>query len=583
MISFKKSQLRFTALLTALPFALQGCVMDSSNSVAVPPAPAPTASVSPQDALVTATPIKHVVVIYNENVSFDHYFATYPTATNPAGEPSFTAAAGTPVPNNLTSANLLINNPNFTNAANGTSATNPFRLDITQAATADQNHAYTAEQQAYDNGMMDLFPKYTGAATTGGVGAFGTTGQVMGYYDGNTVTALWNYAQHFAMSDNAYTDDYGPSTPGALEVVGDQTNGMVNIATTHTPFTLAAYSYFINDGQGGYTLINDVDPGYDTCSSTTNQVMMSGKNIGELLNAKAITWGGFMGGFNLTTTNANGTTGCKRSTYSDMVRSIVTDYIPHHNWFQYDAKTANPTHARPTSTAAIGYTLVPGSQTVDPANHEYGMNDFFAAVEAGNFPSVSFLKAPAYQDSHAGYSDPLDEQAFVTKIVNFLQQQPDWKNTAVIVTYDDSDGWYDHAYVAPTSASYDSQADQLNGSGVCGAGASTQPALPGVNGLPVNGRCGPGTRIPLMVISPWAQTNYVSHVQISVSSVARFIEDNWLGGQRLGGGSWDATAGSLNDLFNFSGSGNAPVVYLDPTVGKVLSAPPAGSATPTSL
>ncbi|MHB9019228.1 MAG: alkaline phosphatase family protein, partial [Burkholderiales bacterium] len=163
--------------------------MGSSNSA---PIPAPAASISPQDALVTATPIKHVVVIFNENVSFDHYFATYPTATNPTGEPSFTAAAGTPTPNNLTSANLLTNNPNFTNTANGAGAANPFRLDPTQAATADQNHAYTAEQQAYNNGLLDLFPKYTGAATTGGVGAFGTTGQVMGYYDGNTVTALWN-------------------------------------------------------------------------------------------------------------------------------------------------------------------------------------------------------------------------------------------------------------------------------------------------------------------------------------------------------------------------------------------------------
>jgi phospholipase C len=580
MISFKKpqqkSRLRLTAFLTLIPFALQGCVLDS-NSSAVPAAAAPAATTSSQDALATATPIKHVVVIYNENVSFDHYFATYPTATNPAGEPAFHAVAGTPTVNGLSGV-LLTNNPNFTNALNGTGAVNPFRLDPTQAATADQDHAYTAEQQAYDNGLADLFPKYSGSATTGGVGAFGTTGQVMGYFDGNTVTALWNYAQHFAMSDNAYTDTYGPSTPGALEVVGDQTSGMQIVASNKAPFTLAAYSYYINDGQGGYTLINDVDPGHDQCSNAANQVMLSGKNIGELLNAKGVTWGGFMGGFNLTTTNANGTTGCARSTYSDVTRQIVTDYIPHHNWFQYDANTANPTHARPSGIAAIGYTLQPNSQTPDPANHQYGMNDFFAAVEAGNYPSVSFLKAPAYQDSHAGYSDPLDEQAFVTKVVNFLQQQPDWKNTVVIVTYDDSDGWYDHAYTTPTSSSYDPQADQLNSAGVCGSGTQ---AL-GVNNTPVNGRCGPGTRIPVIVISPWAKTNYVSHVQISLASVARFIEDNWLNGQRLGGGSWDATAGSLMDLFNFSGSGNNAPLYLDPTLGNVLSAPPAGSSSPTS-
>ncbi|MDE2454920.1 MAG: phospholipase, partial [Burkholderiales bacterium] len=110
----------------------------------------------------TATPIKHFVVIYNENVSFDHYFATYPNATNPEGEPRFRARPGTPQVNNLARANLLANNPNATNPANGSGAAEPFRLDRTQAATADQNHAYTPEQKAYDNGAMDLFPLYTG-------------------------------------------------------------------------------------------------------------------------------------------------------------------------------------------------------------------------------------------------------------------------------------------------------------------------------------------------------------------------------------------------------------------------------------
>src|SRR5260370_11832234 len=102
---------------------------------------------SVQNRLATATPIKHVVVIFNENVSFDHYFATYPNAANPAGEPQFTAAAGTPSVNGL-SGTLLTNNPNFTNQANGTAPANPVRLDPTQAATPSPNHAHTAEQPA---------------------------------------------------------------------------------------------------------------------------------------------------------------------------------------------------------------------------------------------------------------------------------------------------------------------------------------------------------------------------------------------------------------------------------------------------
>jgi phospholipase C len=516
---------------------------------------------SVQNLAQTNTPIKHVVVIYGENVSFDHYFATYPNSTNPAGEPAFTAASGTPTVNGL-SGTLLTANRNSTNALNGAGAANPFRLDRSQAATADQNHAYTAEEQAYDNGAMDLFPKYTGKGSSGGAGAFGTTGQVMGYYDGNTVTALWNYAQNNAMSDNAFTDTYGPSTPGALEAISGQTNGMQIVKSSRS-------SYYVADGQGGLTMINDVDPGADVCSSATDQAMMTGKNIGDLLNAKNITWGGFMGGFNLSTTNGNGTTGCLRSTMSTVVGAATADYIPHHNWFQYYASTANPKHSRPTSMAAVGYTTVPNTTTVDPANHQYDSDDFFAAVSAGNFPSVSFLKAPAYQDGHAGYSDPLDEQAFVTKVVNFLQQQPDWNNTAVIVAWDDSDGWYDHAYVAPTSASF-SSADQLNGNGICGTG--TAPA--GLNGKPVNGRCGPGTRIPFLVISPYAKKNFVDHTAISQASIVRFIEDNWLGGQRLGGGSFDATAGSINNMFDFSSAARTTPLFLDPNLGTPVSSAP---------
>ena len=506
------------------------------------------------DPAQTATPIKHLVVIFNENVSFDHYFGTYPQATNPAGEPQFTAAPGTPQANTLLGGNLLTNNPNLS-PLNGAGRANPFRLDRTQAATADQNHAYTAEEQAYDNGRADLFPLYTGRGSAGGVGAFGTTGQVMGYYDGNTVTALWNYAQHFAMSDNAYTDTYGPSTPGALELIAGQTNGMQIVASTKS-------SYYVADGQGGYTMINDVDPGYDVCSSATNQAMMLGKNIGDLLNAKSISWGGFMGGFDLTVTNSNGTTGCGRSTFSTVVNSTVTDYIPHHNWFQYYKSTANPTHARPDSIAAVGHTY-DGNGTADPANHEYDLRDFYAAVEAGNFPAVSFVKAPAYQDGHGGYSDPLDEQAFVTKVINFLETRPQWRDTAVIVTWDDSDGWYDHAYANPTSPSFDPTADQLNGQGVCGTGT---PAS-GLSGKPVNGRCGPGTRIPFLVISPYARINYVSHGYISQASVVRFIEDNWLDGERLGGGSFDATTGSLMDMFDFSKRHRDPRLFLSSDTG----------------
>ena len=554
-------------LLFAASFVALAATGGAANAADGAVAPAGT---TPQETAPAATPIRHLVVIFNENVSFDHYFATYPNAANPPDEPVFPATPAAPAVNNLAAANLLTNNPNFTNRANGANVAEPFRLDRTQASTATQDHRYTAEQQAYDGGNADLFPKYTGRASAGGVGAFGTKGQVMGYYDGNTVTALWNYARHFAMSDNFFDETYGPSTPGAINLVSGQTNGMRMVATTKKPSTLAAVSYYIADGQGGFTMINDVDPGYDLCSVPGDQTMLEGKNIGDQLNAGRITWGGFMGGFNLQTINANGTTGCARATHSRVVGADIADYIAHHNWFQYYASTANPSHARPSSLQAIGYSFQADGTTADPANHEYDLRDFYAAVKAGNYPAVSFIKLPAYQDGHAGYSDPLDEQTGTVEVINFLQQQPGWKDTAVIVTWDDSDGWYDHAFAPTTNPSFDSEADQLNGPGKCGEGS----ARAGVAGKPANGRCGPGTRLPFLLISPWAKANYISHDRISEASVARFIEDNWLHGARLGGGSFDETAGSIMDLFDLSSGGHDNVLYLDPFTGTQVASPP---------
>jgi phospholipase C len=319
------------------------------------------------------------------------------------------------------------------------------------------------------------------------------------------------------------------------------------------------------DGTGGFTLTGDIDPSGDQCSSKTSQAMSNAKNIGDLLNAANIPWGNFVGGFNLQTINNNGTSGCTRSTVSQVVGGAITDYIPHHIWFQYFTSTANPTHARPTSTKAIGFTMVPGTKTVDPANHGYDLDDFFTAVGSGNYPAVSLIKMSAFQDAHPGNSDPLDEQTGLVTLVNFLQQQPDWNSTAVILAYDDSDGWYDHVFTQTTSPSFSTQ-DALNGAGLCGVVGATEPN--GIKGLPVPGRCGPGTRQPLMVISPFAKKNFVSHVLTTQASITQFIEDNWLNGERLGGGSFDATTGSIVDMFNFN-KANSEKLILDPTFGTV--------------
>jgi len=507
----------------------------------------------------TATPIKHLVVIFNENISFDHYFGTYPHAANPEGEPPFHAAPGTPAVNGFNHA-LLTRNPNLVNSlVNGAGATNPFRLDRSEAATADQDHDYTPEQLAFDHGLMDAFPASVGTKgppPTGTPIAL-TTGLTMGYYDGNTVTALWNYAQRFALNDNSYGTNFGPSTDGAVNLISGQLNGVIQ--------DVNAGGATIGDGNGGLTLISDADPVGDVCSTTSGEtVQFGGKNIGDLLNARGITWGFFEGGFNLGITNPNGSTGCHRSHTSAVTATLKDDYIPHHQPFQYYVSTANPKHVRPTSVAMIGH-------AGDAANHQYDIEDFFDAVRAGNFPAVSYLKAPGYQDAHAGYSDPLDEQTFVVTVINFLQQQRDWASTAVVIAYDDSDGWYDHQIGAIVNQS-STDADALTGPNACGNGAT---ALPGVNPKTAHaqGRCGYGPRLPLLVISPWAKQNYVDHKLTDQTSILRFVEDNWLGGERIGQGSFDSIAGGIDHMFDFTHAspfGESPYI-LDPSTGEVVS------------
>ncbi len=492
------------------------------------------------------------MVIFQENVSFDHYFATYPVATNPPGEPVFKALPNTPSVNGL-SGGLLTNNPNL-NPANGTGASNPFRLDRSQAATADQDHDYGPEQSAFHAGLMDLFPFSVGTAGTPPSpppAVVATQGLTMGYYDGNTVTALWNYAQHYAMNDNSYDTNFGPSTPGAINLISGQTNGAIN--------RVNGTGSLIGDGFGGYTAISDADPTGDVCSTTTGETFsMSGQNIGDLLNAKGVTWGFFEGGFDLTITNPNGTTGCSRSTTSTVTNTKKADYIPHHQPFQYYASTANLKHTRPASLSEIGHS--------GPANHQYDTNDFFKAVSAGNFPTVSFLKAPGYQDGHAGYSDPLDEQTFIVNTINFLQKSSgDWQHTVVVIAYDDSDGWYDHQ-MSPIVNQSQTAADMLSGIGQCGADV---PVLTGATAgvTHAQGRCGYGPRLPFLVISPFAKQNFVDHTVTDQTSVLRFIEDTWLGGQRIQG-SFDALANSITNMLDMNQINWFPYYILDPTTGE---------------
>jgi phospholipase C len=545
----------------------------------------------------TTTPIKHVIVIFQENVSFDHYFATYPFAANStAGEPVFEATSDTPAVNGLlTGPAAPPNNPTLNVAGTGT--IQPFRLGRNQATTCDEDHNYTDEQAAYHAGQMDLVVQKLSSAAANCAPDKST---VMSYFDGNTVTALWNYAQHFAMSDNSFGTTYGPSTPGAINLISGNTHGVTGVtqpgfgpvpginqstgASGSATVTVAGSD--TNGSTGGGSILGDPRPFGDICNPLGSaQVALSNpsKNVGDLLNAKGVSWGWFQGGF----INCN-------SIHMASDGSVKQDYIGHHQPFNYFPSTQNLNHLLPTSPAKVGFT--------DQANHQYDLSALFTVHSVSGttsrtyditgfqpgvtLPAVTFLKAPGFMDGHAQYSDPLLEQHFIVQVVNTVMQSKYWDDTAIIVLYDDSDGWYDHVYPPLANASaldaLPSSSDALTGTGQCGVPLAGQ----------VMGRCGYGPRIPFLVISPYARQNYVDHTVTDQSSVLRFIEDNFNLGRIdqaspntvAEGGSFDQIAGSLNSLFDFTrdedrrrgdrnedrrrGDRDGQLLILDPSTGE---------------
>ena len=482
-----------------------------------------TAAAGPSKLVPANTPIKYLVVIFQENNSFDHYFGTYPTATNPAGEPSFTPLSGTPRVNGYNDALI---NQNQNSAA-------PFRLDRSQYFTCDNDNHYTAEQSAYDNGLADKFVEFTSPTST--TGCPDIPNLPMGYYDGNTVTALWNYAQHYSMSDNFFGTEYGTTVMGHLNLISGQTNGA----------TAGPGSISIKKGVVNGSVIANIDPAWDDCStpSSSATIQMSGLNVGNLLSDANVTWGWFYADF-------------AAVSFSGGVPTCDAAYNGHYDPFLYYQSTSNPQHLPPSTVGAIG-------TNADQANHNYALTDFWNAVANGNLPQVSFLKATSSQTGHPQDSDPLSEQQFLVNTINQLQKTRYWSQMAIIITYDDSDGWYDHVVAPNLSPSSDAANDTFAGALLCGN-------LPAGD---ANDRCGYGPRLPMLLISPWAKTNYVDHALNDQTSILRFIEDNWNLG-RIGGGSLDAKAGSLLGLFDFNANvkQSPNLLTLDPSTGEPKSA-----------
>ncbi len=280
------------------------------------------------------------------------------------------------------------------------------------------------------------------------------------------------------------------------------------------------------------------------------------------------------------------------------------DYIAHHEPFQYYESTANPHHLVVPNVNGVDtlgglqeigndtQSYVKGQPQFNTPNHQYDTSDFDQLVQGidnndpgVDLPAVSFLKAPGYEDGHAAYSDPTDEQAFVVHIVNEIEQSPDWDNTAIVINYDDSDGWYDHVFGPVLNKSH-SVADNLTNtvfdttprttpvSELCSPARGTKPQPKTL--ADEQGRCGFGPRLPMLVISPWAKTNYVDNNLSDQTSIINFVEYNWhLPGIK---GSFDQALDpihqqegvmfDLGGMFDFKAPPNDTPYILNPSTGE---------------
>jgi len=444
----------------------------------------------------THSPIKHTIVLYQENISFDHYFGTYGHGSN-----------GIPAGTTLTHTNgSLTWGPYAPTQLSGT----------TQSRTCDVDHNYSDMVRMVDGGKMDQFLQFgndktvtnpsSSSSTT--CPAFetvtppgsGVTALANAYYTGTAgdpnapLQNYWRLASQYTLADNFFQGVYGPSTPGAQWLVA---------ATNNT--------------SGDPNPIGDVCDDYPASISPQDI-----PNLGQEASAAGTSWAWFQGGFGTCTpTNVNG-------------------YSPHHDPFQYFTSTADLNHA---------FAFDPVMDYPQANRHQRDLSLFYAALagtqvggQSVSLPAISWVKAPQVEDGHPGYSGPALEDAFVGDLVARLQASSYWKDTALVIAFDETGGWWDHVSPPDQGGPFANLVDgQPNLSGC------QYPGIPGA----LCGEAGFGPRMPVLVVSRFARQGFVDHDLLNTASLDRWVEWN----HRLPAlGVWgdrDVTAGNLTSAFIF--------------------------------
>ena len=396
------------AILCLIGLILSSCGGGSSPSTITqqqaPPPPPPTSQV-PRSA------VNHVIVVVMQNSSFDHLFGTYPNANG--FDPTAASYKQIDQAGNTVQPQL-----------------------ITNLSPPDVNHTRTTYQVAYDSGKMDKYALENGDMS-------------MGYFDNTSigtandgqqfgVSALWNYAQQYALADNFFAAAMA-SEPGNM---------------------LYAIASDVGSGADPYGY-----PQLDACSAglfQQNQSIgatitppLTFQNVGDQLSAAKISWTWY------------------HEYFSNEQNGTCLHYVPQENAFQYFQTTANSANVQ-----------------------NFTMPAFQSLLAGGTLPSVMWVTPSPGHSMHPGQGNIANGIEWLDEFIRSVKGSSAWASTAIIVVWDESGGWYDH--VSP-------------------------PQLSSTIGL--------GARVPVLVISPFAKTDYISHQQMDFISILRFIQWNWALGQ----------------------------------------------------
>jgi len=454
--------------------------------VVVPAAPVPAAGLDR---------IEHVIVIYAENRSFDHLYGMFPGANGVANAtPEQTTQLdrdGKPLPELPPAWKGRGPDPRFPYRM----LNRPFRLDAPPLELPLSREVRSAVHRYYQNieqingGRNNLFAAVSDAG-----------GYTMGYYDGSSLP-MWRWAREYTLADAFFMAAYGgsflnhqwlicactprdESAPAQRRAQLDERGRLRRRADSPASALDGDQLTFDGDFSPDGYAVNTAQPPYQPSGVPPSKdgdarlavnapdarayalPPQTTRTIGDTLTAKGVSWAWYAGGWNAALADGMQPPGSKRQViYSRAPGS--PNFQPHHQPFNYYARFA------------------PG--TADRARHLKDYDDLIAGIERGELPAVAFYKPPGSLNEHPGSGDVLSGDAHIAALVAKIRASPLWDSSAIIVTYDENGGFWDHA--AP----------------------------------PKGDRWGPGTRVPAIVISPFARRGYVDHTVYDTTSILKFI------------------------------------------------------------